>query len=189
MNRCWVSIALVLSFPPVSFGQVQSTPSSEVVEITGRQNPELVPEYRAWRHALRLLASGPRQLPDSALPKGLREHVTRAEETLILREADYVQQVQLDCVKRGIEARAPLAKLEAAGVPMKERLSTMRDVDARMWKIELACRWETLHARDRILERLSAPAQTALIAFVELKKGGLSFSVPKGGLERFRQPQ
>ena len=57
-----------------------------------------------------------------------------------------------------------------------------------IFAIDLSCRWEALYARDRLLEALSLDAGAALLRYVELKKLGLRFDIPKNGLERFRQP-
>ena len=58
-----------------------------------------------------------------------------------------------------------------------------------MWEIELACRWDTLHARDRVTATISPAAQLALTHFVDSEKTGLTYHIPKAGLDRFRQPK
>jgi hypothetical protein len=155
-----------------------------IIEIDGKKNPERVPEYRVWAATFRTFAGGVRMLPDR-----VREHVSTAEETMIFAEADHLQKVQADCVKRLVDAREPLAALERTGAGSKSRIAVAKEVDTVMWEIELGCRWETLHARDRVLERLNPNGRAALLAFVESRKAGLSFTVPKNGMDRFRQPQ
>jgi hypothetical protein len=179
-----VPILVLLACLPVQAPQARPE-TVEVVSIDGSVNPELVPQYRAWAHAFRLLAGGP---PGLGLPNGLREFVSPAEEALILREANQLKKMEAGCVERALKAREPLTRLEAAGTPLKDRLATAREVDAAIFAVDLSCRWEALHARDRLLEVLSLDAGSALLRYVELKKRGLRFDVPKNGLERFRQP-
>lgn len=177
-------ILVLLACLPVQAPQARPQ-AVEIVTIDGSVNPELVPQYRAWSNAFRLLAGGP---PGLGLPNGLREFVSPAEEELILREANQLVKMEAGCVERALKAREPLTRLERAGTPLKDRLATARKVDAEMFAIDLSCRWEALHARDRLLKVLSLDAGSALLRYVELKKRGMRFEVPKNGLERFRQP-
>jgi hypothetical protein len=88
------------------------------------------------------------------LLNGVAEHVSTAETTLIFAEADQLKKFQADCVKRLTDAREPLAALERAGAEQTIRLAKAKEVDAAMCDNELSCSWETLHARDRVLEGL-----------------------------------
>lgn len=182
---CCIPILVLMACLPAQAGAQVRTAPVEIVSIDGSVNPELVPQYRAWAYAFRLLAGN---RPELGLPNGLREFVSPAEAALILREAHHVVRQEGGCLERALKAREPLTRLEAAGTPIKERLATAREVDAAMFAIDLSCRWEALHARDRLLEALSLDAGAALLRYVELKKLGLRFDIPKNGLERFRQP-
>ena len=86
-------------------------------------------------------------------------------------------------------ARAPLAKLEATGPSRDAWTALAKKIDPKMWEIELACRWDTLHARDHLLAVISPEGGLALTRFVEDQKKGLTFHTTKSGLDRFRQPQ
>lgn len=99
----FVLATLIVFSSAVSNAQRGSSASEGIVEISGREHPELVPEYRAWGHTFRLLARGPRHMGGSAFPDSLREHVTQADEAMILREADRLQRLAADCMKRAIE--------------------------------------------------------------------------------------
>ena len=181
----WPILVLLACLPAQAVAQTSRPSTVEIVSIDGSLNPELVPQYRAWSYAFRLLASGP---PGLGLPNALRPFVSPAEEALILKEAEHLVRLEENCVRRGLEAREPLTRLEAAGTPLKDRLDTLRDVDARLFAIELSCRWEALHARDRLLIALSPESASALSGYVEERKRGLRITVPRNGLDRFRQP-
>ena len=62
-------------------------------------------------------------------------------------------------------------------------------IDARVRQINLECRWETLHARDRVLAALNPDGRAALMAFVESTKVGTSLSIPRKDLARFLEPE
>lgn len=188
MHR-WIVVALVVCLPLTVHAQPPKSSSGEMVEIDGKKNPELIPQYAVWLHVLRWLVNGPGVIDGSALPNGLREHVTPADEALILKEGKRLELYHAECGQRGLKVREPLARLEAVGASMKERLPVVREVDARLWDLDLSCRWETLHTRDRLLERLSDEGRAALVAFVESRKGGMNILVPKIGMDRFRQPE
>ena len=135
------------------------------------KNPELIPQWSAWGFAFRVFAGGPRMLPSSVFP-----HVTEAEQALIMREADACRRLM----------HLPGASPEDSRQSRQEKLE---ELDKEVRELSLDCRWETLHARDRVLAGLSPDAQAALTAFVESTKAGTSFSIPKKDLARFREPE
>jgi hypothetical protein len=175
MKRLALGLAFICSVGPShepAFAEGQGTPPLEIVQIDGRKNPELIPQWSAWGYVFRVLSGGPRSLPSSILP-----HVTPAEQTLIMREADGVQKIDAACVDRH---RKLLADRSARKPD---------DLDKDVRELTLECRWETLHARDRLLAALTPDAAAALTAFVESTKVGTSLSIPRKDLARFREPE
>lgn len=171
--RCSLMIVcLIVVYPAPSRAQRGSPSANEIVQIDGSRNPELIPQWSAWGYAFRVFSGGPRQLPSSVLA-----HVTPAEETLIMKEADEAQRGDARCLASHRKI------LESKG--SKSAADLDRDVRA----LTLECRWATLHARDRILTAVSPEAQAALIAFVESTKAGTSLAIPKKDLARFREPE
>jgi hypothetical protein len=156
---------------PLMWAQEAQTASDELIQIDGRKNPELVPQWNAWGFAFRVFSGGPRELPTSVLT-----HVTTKEQALIMREADAVQKISAEC-------RARHQKLFSEGT------KTLNDLAREVWDLTLECRWATLHARDRVLATVSPDAQVALNAFVESTKAGTTISIPKKDLARFREPE
>jgi hypothetical protein len=144
----------------------------DIMQIDGSKNPELVPQWSVWGFVFRVIAGGPRQLPSSVLRLASKD-----EEALVLKEADGVQNVDADCQARLTKAVALL------GVESRDA------VDARVRAITVACRRETLHARDRLLVRLNPAAAAALVAFAESTKAGTSTSLPRKDLARFLEPE
>jgi hypothetical protein len=149
-----------------------AAPPTEMMLIDGSKSPELIPQWSAWGYAFRVFAGGPRQLPTSVL-----EHVTRAETTFVMAQADRVQRVDAEC-------QARLLKMIAGrGADKPDEL------DRKVRALSIQCRTRTIEARDRVLAGLNADAQTALIAFVESTKAGTSLTLPKSQLARFREPE
>ena len=144
----------------------------EIVQIDGSKNPELIPQWSAWGFVFRVFAGGSRELPSAMIP-----HITASERTLIMKEADSVQKIDAGC-----DARHRKIIEEKGGKKLEE-------LDKEVRELSLECRWETLHARDRVLAGLSPDAQASLTAFVESTKAGTSLSIPKKDLARFREPE
>jgi hypothetical protein len=166
-------VSVLTSVTARSQAPVASAPSKpDILQIDGSKNPELVPQWSVWGFVFRVIAGGPRQLPSSVL-----RVASKAEEALVMREADGIQKVDADC-------QARLTKVVALlGVESRDA------VDARVREITVACRRETLHARDRLLASLNPEAAAALMAFAESTKAGTSTSLPRKDLARFLEPE
>jgi len=145
---------------------------AEIMHIDGAKNPELIPQWSAWGFAFRVFAGGFRQLPSSMIP-----HVTSAEHALILKESDSVQKIDAACLERHRKILAARAG------------KTLEELDKEVRELNLDCRGETLHARDRLLATISPEAQAALTAYVESTKAGTTFSIARKDLPRFREPE
>ena len=166
-------VSVLTSVAARSQAPVASAPSkSEILQIDGSKNPELVPQWSVWGYVFRVFAGGPRQLPTSVL-----RLVSKAEESLVMREADAVQKIDADCQARLTKVVALLG------------VESMATVDGRVREISVACRRETLQARDRILAGLNPEAAAALMAFAESTKAGTSMSLPRKDLARFLEPE
>ena len=147
-------------------------PASEMVLIDGAKNPEMIPQWHIWGFAFRVIAGGPKAIPSVVLI-----HLTKDEADLLHREAGNDQKTDEACQERVMRLVPLLSTPEAKSVNEKTR------------QINLDCRWQTLRARDRVLEGMTAEAQTALTNWVESNKTGMRVSVPKSELDFFRQPQ
>ena len=147
-------------------------PRVELMEIDGTRNPELIPQWAAWEFAFRVIGGGQKELPATVF-----RVVSTEERALILAEAQASLQRDTACQAR-LEKLAPLVGKEKNSV-----------INAKQREIQLDCRWETIHARDALLERLRPEGQTALITFVEDTKQGTKATVSKRGLAHYLQPQ
>ena len=147
-------------------------PPSEIVHIDGRKNPELIPQWSVWGFAFRVIAGGSRAIPTVVLV-----HLNSDEVDLLRKEADTDEKNEAVCQERVLKL-VPLLKTDEA-----------RTVNEKTRAINLECRWETLHSRDRVLAGLRPEGQTALIAWVESNKAGMQVSVSKREYSFFRQPQ
>jgi hypothetical protein len=175
MRTLFIALAM-LQAPQLALAGGQTRPDSgaapEMLHVDGARNPELIPQWSVWGYVFRVIAGGPRELPTSVL-----RVVSKEEEAMIKKEADAVQKIDADCQSRAFRAAALLG-VETAAV-----------VDTKVRAISVACRRETLHARDRILAALNPEAAAALNAFAESTKSGTSLSLPKKDLARYLEPE
>jgi hypothetical protein len=155
--------------PKVTFS---SPPPSEMVQIDGSKNPELIPQWNVWQFAFRVIATGSKTIPTDVLVQ------------LSTDEADVLRTIAESDEKNDVECQARVLKL----VPLLQT-SDASTVNQRTREINLECRAFTLRARDRVLEALRLQGQTALAAWVESIKADMHVSVPKKELAFFRQPQ
>jgi hypothetical protein len=147
-------------------------PASDMVEIDGAKNPEMIPQWSAWGFAFRVIAGGPNMLPP-ALQQGL----SKEEAAIVVGEALENQKRDAACQERLREIEPSLPGGKAAAI------------DRRQAEMQIECRWQTLHARDRLLERLSPEGRAVLIAYVESTKAGTTVTISSRELAHYRQPQ
>ena len=138
MRRICVLVAVIVIAVTAHVHAQAPSGREELVIIDGSRNPEMIPQWHAWGFAFRAISGGPRELPTSVLLL-----VSKEEEKLVMRESDAVQKSDAVCAERLIKTYGLLKTGEPA-----------KSVDAKMHAITVECRWQTLHARDRILEGL-----------------------------------
>jgi hypothetical protein len=132
----------------------------------------MLPEWAMWEYAFRLMAGGPKELPSS-----VHHVVSDAERAMVLAEADAHQRRDAACQGRILKLQ-PLVLTEPPDI-----------VNAKQREIQIDCRWQTLHARDRVLERLGPEGRAALIQFVESLKAGTKVTVSRRELAHYQRPQ
>jgi hypothetical protein len=152
--------------------QASPPPGEEMVHIDGGKNPEMIPQWAIWEYAFRVIGGGPKQLPSS-----VHHLASSAEAAMVLAEAE-------GDLRRDAACQARMLKLRS--LVQNERVDV---INAKQAEIQIECRWQTLHARDRILERLRSEARAALIAFVESLKAGTKVTVSRRELAHYQQPQ
>jgi hypothetical protein len=146
-------------------------PIAERVEIDGRKNPEMIPQWDAWHAAFELMAS------KSDLPTELWKVLTKEEVALVLEASKENAKNILTCQQRVLQLMPTLQTEEA------------RFINEKTQAINLEFRWQVLRLRDRVLQALGPAAQTALSQYVESLKEGMRVFVPKKELAFYRQPQ
>ena len=172
MRRICVLVAVIVIAVTAHVHAQAPSGRGEIIVIDGSKNPEQIPQWHAWGFAFRVISGGPRELPTSVLLL-----VSKEEEKLVMKEADAVQKSDAACAERLIRTYGLIKKGES-----------VRSVDAKMHAITVECRWQTLHARDRLLEGLNPEARIALIKFVEDGKQGMEIKVQKNSLARYFEP-
>jgi hypothetical protein len=146
-------------------------PLSERIEIDGRKNPEMIPQWDAWQAVFEIIAKV------SDLPTDVLEHLSKEEAALVLAAARENGQNSLACQQRVLKLMPTLHAQEAMYINDRTR------------EINLECRWQTLRLRDRVLAALAPPGQAALGQYVEATKAGIRVFVPRNELAFYRQPQ
>lgn len=155
--------------PPV---WTAASPPSEMLQIDGSKNPELIPQWSVWDYAFRVIANGP-----GALPTSVHAVVSSGESALVIKEARSLQASYALCQKRAAALQPLLGKESNASL------------DAKLRAITLECRLSILRARDKVLEALNPDGAFALRAFAESTKAGTTLSIRKKDLARFLEPE
>jgi hypothetical protein len=176
-----VAAMLAVATPAASAGPPQSKkppqvifdipPVSERVEIDGRRNPEMIPQWDAWHAAFEIMVK------TSDLPTELHKALSKEEIAAVLAAGSENAKNFLACQER-VLALMPTLQTDDA-----------RFINERTQAINLEFRWQVLRLRDRVLAGLAPPGQTALSQYVESLKEGMRVFVPKKELAFYRQPQ
>jgi hypothetical protein len=146
-------------------------PLSERIEIDGRKNPEMIPQWDVWHAAFEHMAG------KSDLPTEVWKALSKEEGALVLEAAKANAKNYLVCQERVLQLMPTLRTEEA------------RFINERTQAINLEFRWQVLRLRDRVLAVIGLPGQTALSQYVESLKEGMRVFVPKKELAFYRQPQ
>lgn len=170
---------LVMLGPAGASAQVGSKPSpeEETITIDGAKNPEMVPQWSVWESSFRFIATGTKTLGDDGIPTKIYIALDKEHRLLLMKRVDAAIQGQKDCETRTLKLRAQLG-LEKFDV-----------LQARVLDLQMECRRGTLKARDNLLAALPPEGQSALRAFVESMKQGITITVLKSDLARFRLPE
>jgi hypothetical protein len=190
----WTTLPLIalLAVPQAgtqpSFPQQPPDPK-DMIEINGANEPWRIPQWNAWRFAFGVIA----RQADKLLPTDVHNYVTEQEAALIRREAQISQRNDAACEDKMLNLRARLS--EALTACSRQPKSCFREkaraITEERKESEIACRWQTLSARDRVLEGLkeNPVGQTALIQWVEATKRGRTIGMHKAEEAHFRLPE
>jgi len=149
----------------------EAVPDAERVEIDGRKNPEMIPQWDAWHAAFEIMSRA------SELPTEILKQVSTAEASSI-REAALENSRNFLALQQRVLKLMPTLQTEEAKL-----------VTERTQAFNLEFRWQVLGLRDRVLVGLGPPGQAALSGYVESLKAGMRVFVPKKELAFYRQPQ
>lgn len=170
-------IALMAAGVPAA---AQDAPSrgDQLVEISGRVSPMLIPDYLVWEQLFRVLArsaahpsAGP--LSDSALT------ITPADRQRIAFEAEASIAREEACELRLLDQ---FDDLRASGAAPDAIITVTRD-------LALACRLATLAAVDAMLEDLTESARFSLSALAVEHRSGMTVVLLARDLAFFRLPR
>lgn len=159
----------------VGLGVVQPTfATPDRVKIEGRHHPELLPEYLVWRSGFRHLAvfSSP---SDFAFVSEMG--LSPADAQRVFDEARAQTDRDRDC--EGKQDRVLMTTTNAAPADMLDAIQ----------RVILECRWEVLHAQQRLLQDLSPDAQAAVVRWMHWYRMTITVHVLKHDLEFFRKPR
>lgn len=172
--RLFVLTLFVALIPLAADAQNRAKPQDDgVLQIDGKKNPELIPQWSVWEFAFSAFKGRSRD----RFPRPVYDAVTEDEANLIRREAEEAQKIAPACEERMSKLRSLLKT---------ERLDVL---DLKAHELNVDCRRQTLRIRDRVLASISPEARAALTAFVESTKAGMNLTIQKRGLARFLEPE
>jgi hypothetical protein len=180
----WVAAVLAVAAPAVRAASARPPqakqppqvafdipPISERVEIDGRKNPEMIPQWDAWHTAFENMTR------TGDLPTEVHKAFSNQEVALVLEAGKENAKNFLTCQERVLQLMPTLQTEEA------------RFINEKTQAINLEFRWQVLRLRDRVLAALALPGRAALSQYVESLKEGMRVFVPKKELAFYRQPQ
>ena len=175
--RLTVSLMLLGVYLFMFVGQTTAGPTDAWVHIDGKKSPEMIPQYSVWNAALRYIDGGPTRNGRKLIPLALQDVLTAEDTKALLAEAAAQ-------VKRNKACEARVLEL----IPLKTP-ANREEIRRRNDDIDMECRWEVIHARDRLLETLSPAGRVALSTWVEAFKSGMSITIHRDNLAKFLLPQ
>ena len=146
-------------------------PVSERLEIDGRKNPEMIPQWDVWHAAFEIMSRA------SDLP-------TEVLKTISTQEAASIREAARENARNYQVAQERVLKLFPTLQTDEAKLVT-----ERTQAINLEFRWQVLGLRDRVLAGLNPSGRVALGGYVESLKAGMRVFVAKKELAYYRQPQ
>lgn len=158
----------------LAVGMCVAIPSAqEVVVIDGRKNPEKIPQWLAWEEGFDTLATAKR--------KGM----LAVDESLLMPASDK-ELVYAEALRQPERFRDHIKKVET----LRPLIGNVKDevIMEKNRAMILEHRQATLDASRRLLDRLSPEGRTAMVAWVESIKAGITSTVPANDLEFYRRP-
>ncbi len=146
-------------------------PASERLEIDGRKNPELIPQWDVWHAAFEIMSRA------SDLPTEVLKTIS-AEEAALIRDAARENARNYQVAQERVLKLFPTLQTDEAKL-----------VTERTQAINLEFRWQVLGLRDRVLAGLNPSGRVALSGYVESLKAGMRVFVARKELAYYRQPQ
>lgn len=148
----------------------------DMVVISGKTEPEKLPEYVVWRNGFDVLASAV-QADKAFVLDSLK--LTSNDREVALKEATAEAEREQSC--RVKQERV----IEQA---RKEKLPLERSTE-QLNAVVLACRYQVLDAKDRLMTALSLEGRAELERWVLERRRGLKVFIQKHELEFFRKPR
>ena len=149
----------------------------DVLAVSGKTHPELIPDYRAWQHVLTKIAVAKADAQHFEWPHIREEpHLAPADEALLLKSADLeTTQAQQDSER--INKRIEELKAQHPGQTVS------------VFDLTLASRQRTLELVDGLMEKLSPEGQTSLLQYKNGIVASMTVYVPLGAWETYRLPR
>lgn len=163
-----------LAFTAIAVGVcVAMTSAQEVIVIDGRKNPEKIPQWLAWEQAFDTLATAKRK---GMLAADESLQMSTPDKELVYAEALRQPDRFRDHIRQVETLRPLIGKVKDEAIMEKNRAMILEHRQA------------TLDASKRLLDRLSPEGRTAMVAWVESIKAGITSTVPAHDLEFYRRP-
>jgi hypothetical protein len=153
--------------------------ADETITIDGSKNPELVPQWAAWRFAFTQIRLA------NDLPSDVLAAASKPEAESIAAAARRDDAFYKECEKRVTDLQAVvLAESDRA-----RQVDLLRRLQPKVDDIEMQSRRHTLSLRDELLNKLRTEPRAALVTFVEAGKAGHRVTLPKSRLNAYLKPE
>lgn len=151
---------------------------AKFVEISGKTNPELIPQYLVWESAFRTFAQ-------RASIEGFDLSIGHSL-TMTPKERDRLELYAKADVARDAQCVTALERLREQG---RIERTTASELERRGQAIILEYRYQTLAAVDALYAELGPDARASLDAWIARHKTAISVTVPQDQLRFFRLPR
>ena len=182
MKRQVLALCLGLALTPLASAQAPragTTVADERITIDGAKNPEMVPQWAAWRFAFTQI----REAKD--IPSDVIGLISKVEAGLILKDADADEVFYKDGEARALKLQRQLF----AETDRAKQMALAPVLQAKADEIEMEYRRQTLDLRDHLLRTLRPEGRAALMAFVEAGKAGHRVTLLTSRLAAYRRPE
>jgi hypothetical protein len=170
------SLLATISVPLGCIGIAAQAKRPDLIEIDGKKNPELIPEYAVWRYSFQVLAQAVESGSEVILGT-----LDLSKDDLDVLLAEVAKQKERDDSCAAKQYRT----IEA----LRESKAKQSAINERIIEVVIGCRFEVLEASDRVMLKLTDRGRFVLSRWVAERKSALRVFVMKDEMAYFNKPR